>query len=251
LLFVAAAATSGAVLVARVAAPDAAHQAGIPRRAAGFSRCACGPPCTCCPPLLFCAALSLGWVFDRAGARVSTRGSSALLYLAGIAGTRLGLRVTSWFIPFRFDDRRDHPRCHDMSLTLDSVKLPRGTLGELTLQFDTGVHVLTGPNGIGKTSLLNAIAGSLPLVSGRIAGRGKPLDHRTRRWCWRPTPARNSVDPLRTAAGFHHLAVSAQPRDAAYADAGEAGFGLGCLRQRAARHAVSGNGAQGAASPPR
>jgi ABC-type multidrug transport system ATPase subunit len=65
-----------------------------------------------------------------------------------------------------------------MSLTLDAVRLPRGTLGELNLRFDTGVHVLTGPNGLGKTSLLNAIAGSLPLRSGRIGFAGRPLDHR-------------------------------------------------------------------------
>ena len=64
-----------------------------------------------------------------------------------------------------------------MSLALEAVKLPRGTLGQLDLQFRTGVHVLTGPNGLGKTSLLNAIAGSLPLVSGRIVFEGQPLDH--------------------------------------------------------------------------
>ena len=64
-----------------------------------------------------------------------------------------------------------------VTLTLDSIRLPRGTLGELTLRFDTGVHLLTGPNGIGKTSLLNAIAGSLPLVSGRMLFAGEPLDH--------------------------------------------------------------------------
>jgi ABC-type multidrug transport system ATPase subunit len=63
------------------------------------------------------------------------------------------------------------------TLSLESVRLPRGTLGEITLEFATGVHVLTGPNGLGKTSLLNAIAGSLPLVSGRMRFAGQPLDH--------------------------------------------------------------------------
>jgi ABC-2 type transport system ATP-binding protein len=62
-------------------------------------------------------------------------------------------------------------------LALDAVRLPRGTLGDLTLEFATGVHLLTGPNGIGKTSLLNAIAGSLPLVAGEIRFGGTPMQH--------------------------------------------------------------------------
>jgi len=66
---------------------------------------------------------------------------------------------------------------NDKQLALEAVRLPRGTLGTLTLQFAPGVHLLTGPNGIGKTSLLNAIAGSLPLVSGAIRFGGAPLDH--------------------------------------------------------------------------
>ena len=52
------------------------------------------------PTALFCVALSLGWIFDRAGRAGIDAGVFCLLYLAGIAGTRLGLRVTSWFIPF-------------------------------------------------------------------------------------------------------------------------------------------------------
>ena len=55
--------------------------------------------------------------------------------------------------------------------------MPRGTLLELSTEFAPGVHVITGPNGIGKTSLLNAIAGSLPLVSGAIRLDGKALVH--------------------------------------------------------------------------
>jgi len=66
---------------------------------------------------------------------------------------------------------------NDTCLELNAVRLPRGTLGTLTLQFAPGVHLLTGPNGIGKTSLLNAIAGSLPLAGGEIRFGGKLLDH--------------------------------------------------------------------------
>jgi ABC-type multidrug transport system ATPase subunit len=67
------------------------------------------------------------------------------------------------------------------SLTLEGVRLPRGTLGVLDMQFGEGVHLLTGPNGIGKTTLLNAIAGSLPVTAGRILFAGQPLQHRDAR----------------------------------------------------------------------
>lgn len=52
------------------------------------------------PTLLFAAALLLGWVFDRSGRAGIDAGILSALYLAGVAGTRLGLRITSWFIPF-------------------------------------------------------------------------------------------------------------------------------------------------------
>ncbi len=65
---------------------------------------------------------------------------------------------------------------NDTRLVLHSVRLPRGTLGTLDLEFAPGVHVITGPNGVGKTSLLNAIAGSLPLAAGEIRYAGAPLD---------------------------------------------------------------------------
>jgi len=52
------------------------------------------------PTLLFGAALWLGWTFDRSGRAGLDAGIFCALYLAGVAGTRLGLRITSWFIPF-------------------------------------------------------------------------------------------------------------------------------------------------------
>jgi ABC-type multidrug transport system ATPase subunit len=63
-------------------------------------------------------------------------------------------------------------------LQLEAVTLPRGTLRPLTTAFGPGVHLIVGPNGIGKTSLLNGIAGSLPLLSGTLKLSGATLDHR-------------------------------------------------------------------------
>jgi hypothetical protein len=52
------------------------------------------------PTLLFCGALWLGWMFDRSGRAGIDAGVFSALYVVGVAGTRLGLRVTTWFIPF-------------------------------------------------------------------------------------------------------------------------------------------------------
>ena len=115
-----------------------------------------------------------------------------------------------------------------MSLTLHSVKLPRGTLGQLTLKFDTGVHVLTGPNGIGKTSLLNAIAGSLPLVAGCIDYAGQPLDHGRALVVLAPNSP-PEIPWIRSGLLLDFI-TSLYPRsrrDAAYADSVKQGFGLG------------------------
>jgi hypothetical protein len=90
---------AGAVLAARAAAPDAAHQARIPRRATGFTQ-RMRLPIYLLPGVLFCAALSLAWSFDRSGHAHVDAAIFCALYLAGVAGTRLGLRITSWFIPF-------------------------------------------------------------------------------------------------------------------------------------------------------
>lgn len=117
-----------------------------------------------------------------------------------------------------------------MSLTLHAVKLPRGTLGELDLHFDPGVHVLTGPNGIGKTSLLNAIAGSLPLVSGRIEFGGKPLDHRDAQVVLAPnSPPEIAWIRSGLLLDFITSLYPRSRRDAAYADSVKQGFGLGAF----------------------
>jgi ABC-type multidrug transport system ATPase subunit len=62
-----------------------------------------------------------------------------------------------------------------VTLILESVSLPRGRVRELSVEFAVGTHVIVGANGIGKTSLLNAIAGTLPLSSGSIRLDGQPL----------------------------------------------------------------------------
>src|SRR5262249_17441785 len=63
-------------------------------------------------------------------------------------------------------------------LVLEDVQLPRGALGAISAVFEPGLQLIVGPNGIGKTSLLLAIAGALPLAGGRILLAERPLDHR-------------------------------------------------------------------------
>ena len=58
-----------------------------------------------------------------------------------------------------------------MKLSLRSINLNFGSrqiLRELNFTFQTGITVLTGDNGSGKTSLLNIIAGQLKEYSGKI-----------------------------------------------------------------------------------
>jgi ABC-type multidrug transport system ATPase subunit len=62
-----------------------------------------------------------------------------------------------------------------MKLILDGVSLPRGKVQKLDATFAAGVHLIVGPNGVGKTSLLNAIAGTLPVSAGTISLDGVPL----------------------------------------------------------------------------
>lgn len=114
-----------------------------------------------------------------------------------------------------------------MSLNLNCVVLPRGTLGELNIAFDPGVHLLTGPNGIGKTSLLLGIAGSLPLKSGRIQFSGKPLDHREARVVLAPN-APPEIPWIRSGLllDFITSLYPATRRDAAYASRVKTSFGI-------------------------
>lgn len=116
------------------------------------------------------------------------------------------------------------------ALRLESVRLPRGTLGDISIEFSVGVHVLTGPNGLGKTSLLNAIAGSLPLLAGRMLFAGKLLDHRDAQVVLAPnTPP--DMPWIRSGLLLEFIA-SLYPRsrrDASYANGVTQAFGLGAF----------------------
>ncbi len=60
----------------------------------------------------------------------------------------------------------------DVAVTMGQVAILRG----LSLSIDEGgIHCIIGPNGAGKTSALNVLTGKLPLTSGRILLRQKPI----------------------------------------------------------------------------
>lgn len=56
----------------------------------------------------------------------------------------------------------------DYPLRIVNLTLPFGVVKKLSCTFGPGLHLLVGPNGIGKTSLLRAIAGAFPIVEGNI-----------------------------------------------------------------------------------
>ena len=67
-----------------------------------------------------------------------------------------------------------------MTITITSLALQRGTrwlYEDINLQIKAGeVIVLRGANGSGKSSLLRAVAGFLPLAEGAVLFQGKKLD---------------------------------------------------------------------------
>jgi ABC-type multidrug transport system ATPase subunit len=115
-------------------------------------------------------------------------------------------------------------------LRLDAVHLPRGTLGALNHEYGVGVHLLTGPNGIGKTTLLNVIAGSLPPAAGRLLFADQALDHRDARVVLAPN-APPDMPWIRSGLllDFMTSLYPATRRDKAYADQVKQGLGLGAF----------------------
>ena len=65
---------------------------------------------------------------------------------------------------------------HDLTLRIGELTLVEGL--NLTLQRGQ-LHVIIGPNGTGKTSLLRALFGELPLTRGEVLLRGTPMTPHT------------------------------------------------------------------------
>ncbi len=63
-------------------------------------------------------------------------------------------------------------------LTLENVEVERGgrtLLRDVSLAFEQGVVAIVGPNGVGKTTLLRAMAGTPPPARGKVLLGGRPV----------------------------------------------------------------------------
>ena len=113
------------------------------------------------------------------------------------------------------------------TLTLRDITLPRGTVRNLSAVFEPGVHLIVGPNGIGKTSLLNSIAGTLPPMSGTILYDGMPLESGSTQVVLAPnTPPEIPWIRAGLLLDFIVSLYPASRRDAAAARAIVAGLGI-------------------------
>ncbi len=110
-----------------------------------------------------------------------------------------------------------------MALELDGVRAGYGrieVLRDLSLQVPAGsVVALLGPNGVGKTTTLRAVSGTLPVTAGTIRLDGRRIDNR------RPSaiaqrglvlvPEGRGVFPALSVRDNLRVAHRAAPRDAA------------------------------------
>ncbi|MGW6913787.1 ATP-binding cassette domain-containing protein [Kitasatospora sp. NPDC054939] len=94
---------------------------------------------------------------------------------------------------------------------------PLEALHGVDLAFPAGaVTLLLGRNGAGRTTVLHALAGLVPLASGQVFRRGRDITalrpHRRARDGLALVPAERAVFPSLTVA--EHLDLAAEPRDA-------------------------------------
>jgi ABC-type multidrug transport system ATPase subunit len=80
---------------------------------------------------------------------------------------------------FRCGNHHEWIRLSPATLAMHDVSLPVGSVKNLSMEFTRGVYLVVGPNGVGKTSLLNSIAGTLAPASGRIDVNGRPAHERS------------------------------------------------------------------------
>ena len=107
-----------------------------------------------------------------------------------------------------------------MELALDAVTSGYGGIPivrEVSLEVGTGeIVAIVGRNGVGKTTLIETIAGLLPVMEGGIEFRGRDVTRADAR-----DRARLGVEPLREAVAVHqvvreHLDGDRTPQDLVY-----------------------------------
>lgn len=137
-------------------------------------------------------------VLGRGGGVVADGAPGAVFADRGDELARQGVWVPGIPLPVA---RRDRPTTPDRDLALRGVDLSIGYLAELPVRehLDIGIPaglctVITGPNGVGKSTLALTLAGLLPQLSGRVVASSKlvpsPINMRQRRLVKRHEKAR-------------------------------------------------------------
>ena len=127
---------------------------------------------------------------------------------------------------------RDKPRLKPVGLPVLGVEGvsvrygPTLALAEISLSIDSGQIVgLIGPNGAGKSSLLKAIAGLVPLASGKVLKGGRPVSGRG---------SRTNAAPVASTGGATSARASAATRFTPGGSAPPGGASVAYLAQREA-----------------